>query len=65
MKEIEHWMHENASVNAGGTLGRIIKMQEKTIDGVDYVSEFTIMLSGETEEKIYDPNDVKEIKTFE
>lgn len=65
MKEIEHWMQENAIVNAGGTLGRIIKMQEKTIDGVDYVSEFTIMLSGETEEKTYDPNNVKEIKTFE
>lgn len=65
MRKKENWMQIGAIVNAGGTLGRIVKMQENTIDNIDYVYYITVILSGETEKRRYHPNDIKEIKTFE
>ena len=65
LREKENWMQIGAIVNAGGTLGRIVKMQENTIDNIDYVYYITVILSGETEKRRYHPNDIKEIKTFE
>jgi hypothetical protein len=65
MREKENWMQIGAIINAGGKLGRIVKMQENTIDDIDYVYYITVILSGETEERRYHPNDIKEIKIFE
>ena len=65
MREKESWMQIGAIVNAGGKLARIVKMQENTIDDIDYVYYITVILSSETEKRRYHPNDISEIKTFE
>ena len=65
MREKESWMQIGTIVNAGGKLARIVKMQENTIDDIDYVYYITVILSGETEKRRYHPNDISEIKTFE
>lgn len=65
MREKESWMQIGAIVNVGGKLARIVKMQENTIDDIDYVYYITVILSGETEKRRYHPNDISEIKTFE
>ena len=65
MREKENWMQIGAIVNVGGILGRIVKMQENTINDIDYVYYIDVILSGETKKRRYHPNDIKEIKTFE
>ena len=65
MRKKENWMQIGSIVNVSGKLGRIVKMQENTIDNIDYVYYIDIVLSGETEKRRYHPNDISEIKTFE
>ena len=65
MREKESWMKINAFVNAGGKLGKIVQMQENTINDIDYVYYITVILSGETQKKRFHPNDISEIKTID
>lgn len=64
MREKESWMQINAIVNAGGKLARIVKMEENTINDIDYVYYITVILTGETQKKRYHPNDIHQIKTW-
>lgn len=58
MRKKEIWMKKGAIVRALGKLGTIVKMEENSINGVDYVYYITVKLSGETRKRKYHPNDI-------
>lgn len=61
MKKKENWMFKGAIVNALGKKGVITKMEENTLNGVDYVYYIHVKLEGEKHSGKYHPNDIKEL----
>jgi hypothetical protein len=61
MKKKQPWMKVGAIVLALGKPGTITKMQENTLDGVEYVYNISVKLSGAKFANPYHPNDVKEL----
>lgn len=61
MRKKESWMFRGAIVLANGKKATIKKMQENTLNGVDYVYYIDCALEGQKHANPYHPNDVQEL----
>lgn len=61
MKKKQEWMFKGAIVLALGKKATIAKMQENTLDGVDYVYYIDCKVEGEKHAGRYHPDDVQEL----
>jgi hypothetical protein len=57
MRKKESWMKKGANVSALGEHGTIHKMQENTLNGIDYVYYIWVKINGKVEGP-YHPNDI-------
>ena len=62
MRKKEPWMFKGAIILADGMKATIKKMDENTIDGVDYVYYIYCKVEGNKHMQTYHPNDIKELK---
>lgn len=62
MRKKETWMFKGAIVLALGKKGVIKRMEENTINGIQYVYYIYVTLEGEKAPGTYHPDDVQELK---
>lgn len=61
MRKKEKWMFKGALVLALGKKGTITKMEENTLNGVEYVYYIYVKLEGQKHSGTYHPADISEL----
>lgn len=61
MRKKELWMFKGAIILADGKIGTITKMQENTLNDIDYVYYIDVKLEGKKHAGTYHPNDISQL----